>query len=101
MVAACGLQLAECLRLRIKDLDFDYLQLTIRDGKGGKDRHTILPEKLVPHVHRQIELARSYHESDLRANRAGVSIPYAIDRKYKSAPSAPVERRPCGQESGE
>jgi len=80
-----GLRLVECLRLRIKDIDFEYLQLTIRDGKGRKDRWTILSEQLIPHIKQQMKNARSVHEQDLRYNRKGVSIPYAIDKKYKHA----------------
>jgi integron integrase len=82
-----GLRLIECLRLRVQDLDREYLQITIRDGKGSKDRLTMLPEKLLPHIDRQLEMVRSRHERDQRAGRAGVSIPYAIDRKYAKAPT--------------
>ena len=80
-----GLRLVECLRLRIKDIDFEYLQLAIRDGKGKKDSRTILSEQLIPHIKQQMKNARSVHEQDLRYNRMGVSIPYAIDKKYKHA----------------
>jgi len=82
-----GLRLHECLRLRIKDIDLDYLQLTIRDGKGQKDRRTILPASLVPQLRQQLRHARSVFDRDLRINLPGVSIPYAIDRKYKNAPN--------------
>jgi integron integrase len=82
-----GLRLIECLRLRVQDLDPEYLQITIRDGKGSKDRLTMLPEKLLPHVNRQLEQVRSIHEHDLKAGRPGVSVPYAIDRKYVKAPT--------------
>lgn len=81
-----GLRLIECLRLRVQDIDPEYLQLTIRDGKGGKDRLTMLPEKLVPHIQRQLEHVRSIHERDRAAGKPGVSIPYAIDRKYLRSP---------------
>lgn len=53
-----GLRLVECLRLRVQDLDFDYLQLTIRDGKGSKDRRTILSQKLIPHIEQHLKRVR-------------------------------------------
>jgi integron integrase len=81
-----GLRIIECLRLRIKDFDFDHLQLTIRDGKGHKDRRTMMPEKLIPHIRQQMNHVRSIYDEDIRKGRPSVSIPYAIDRKYKSAP---------------
>jgi len=61
-----GLRLVECLRLRIKDIDFEYLQLNIRDGRGKKDRRTNLSDQLVPHIKQQMNNARSVHEQDLR-----------------------------------
>ena len=81
-----GLRLTECLRLRINDIDFEYLQVTVRDGKGKKDRRTILPASLVLPVQQQIDFVRVVFDSDRRADLPGVSIPFAIDRKYKSAP---------------
>jgi len=60
-----GLRLMECLRLRIKDIDFGYLQITVRDGKGGRDRVTMLPISLVDPLRRQIEKRRVTHEEDL------------------------------------
>ncbi|MGB5738271.1 MAG: integron integrase [Woeseia sp.] len=80
-----GLRLTECLRLRVQDIDFEYLQLTVRDGKGGKDRRTMLPQSLVPHVHRHLEWVRTVHQHDLDRNLPGVSLPWAIDRKYVNA----------------
>jgi integron integrase len=82
-----GLRLIECLRLRVQDIDTEYLQLTVRDGKGRKDRRTILPEKLVPHVNRQLDHVKTLFERDRTAGRPGVSIPYALDRKYVKAPT--------------
>jgi integrase len=60
-----GLRLHECLRLRIKDIDQEYLQITVRDGKGGKDRYTTMPEKLLPHLERQFEYSRSVFKRDM------------------------------------
>jgi integron integrase len=80
-----GLRLIECLRLRVQDIDTEYLQLIVRDGKGQKDRRTILPEKLLPHLHRQLEHVRTLFDSDRTAGRPGVSIPYALDKKFAKA----------------
>lgn len=81
-----GLRQMECLRLRIKDIDFDYLQVTVRDGKGKKDRRTMLAESLAPHVRKQTQFVRSVFDNDRRKGRAGVSIPFAIDTKFREAP---------------
>lgn len=80
-----GIRLAECLRLRVQDLDFDYLQITVRDGKGAKDRRTMLPESLVPHLQRHLEWVRGIHHRDVERRLPGVSLPFAIQRKYSSA----------------
>jgi len=80
-----GLRLAECLRLRVQDVDYNYLQLTIRDGKGSKDRRTILSETLIPHIEKQLRHVRRIHEKDVASDRPGDSMPYAIDRKYSAA----------------
>lgn len=86
MLYGSGMRLIECLRLRIQDVDFEYLQITIRDGKGRKDRRTLLPESLVPHLQQEFRRVRQLHEQDRLHGRAGVSIPFAIDRKYVNAP---------------
>ncbi len=80
-----GLRLVEFLGLRVQDIDFEYLQITVRDGKGGKDRRTMLSERLIPHVKQQLKHVRSVFEQDRIQERAGVSLPFAIDRKYKGA----------------
>lgn len=80
-----GLRLAECLNLRVQDVDFDYLQLTIRDGKGRKDRRTMLPKTLVVHLQQHLEWVRSINKQDIRGQRLGVSLPFAVDRKYRGA----------------
>lgn len=80
-----GLRLMECLRLRVKDVDFDYAQVVVRDGKGAKDRATVLPEKLVPHLRGQIGRALELHRQDVAAGFGEVYLPYALARKYPSA----------------
>jgi integron integrase len=80
-----GLRLMECLRLRIKDIDFQYNQITVRDGKGSKDRVTILPEPLKEPLMRHLERVKALHEYDLRQGFGQVYLPYALERKYPHA----------------
>lgn len=80
-----GLRLMETLRLRIKDIDFDYLQITVRDGKGKKDRATVLPEATINSLQNHLERVRELHEAALRRGYAGVELPFALERKYPSA----------------
>jgi integron integrase len=81
-----GLRLMECLRLRVKDVDLDYRSITVRDGKGEKDRVTPLPVTLLPELRRQIERVRLLHEEDLEAGSGEVFLPYALARKSPQAP---------------
>jgi integron integrase len=81
-----GLRLMELLRLRIKDVDLERRQIVVRDGKGGKDRVTMVPEKLKVELQQQLEKVRRLHEEDLRAGYAGVWLPEALARKYLNAP---------------
>jgi integron integrase len=83
-----GLRLSECVRLRVKDLDFDRRALLVRDAKGGKDRITLLPETLVKPLKRQLTRAKSLHERDLQAGLGDVHLPNAISRKYPGASKA-------------
>jgi integron integrase len=80
-----GLRLMECVRLRVKDIDFDYKTITVRDGKGEKDRITPLPDSLLSGLRRQIERVRLLHEEDLAAGPGEVYLPHALDRKYLNA----------------
>lgn len=81
-----GLRVSECLRLRIKDLDFANHQIIVRDGKGGNDRVTILPDSIMPDLKSQIEISRMIHQKDLKEGFGEVSLPYALDQKYSNAP---------------
>jgi len=81
-----GLRIQECVRLRVKDIDFDYQQIIVRDGKGEKDRVTILPRSLVALLQQQIRRVKELHKSDLLKGFGEVSLPYALERKYPSAP---------------
>lgn len=80
-----GLRMLECLRLRVKDVLFDQQQIIVRDGKGGKDRATMLPDAARDGLHRQIEIARDVHQRDLAEGRGSVWMPYALERKYPNA----------------
>ena len=81
-----GLRLTECLELRVKDIDFEYHRITVRSGKGFKDRVTVLPQKLEEPIKRQLERVKAVYDADRAANRAGVTLPYALERKYPDAP---------------
>jgi integron integrase len=85
LLYGAGLRLKECLRLRVKDLDFGYKQITVRSGKGGKDRFTILPEKLVEPLRKHLETVKFLHESDLKAGLGAVLMPFAFDGKHSNA----------------
>jgi integron integrase len=80
-----GMRIKECLRLRVKDMDFARRQITIREGKGGKDRVTMLPNALVPALEAHIIERRRIHDVDLATGHADVELPDAIDRKYPKA----------------
>lgn len=84
-----GLRLMECVRLRIKDVDFRRSEIVVRDGKGAKDRRTILPGRLVEPLKRQIELASTLHAEDLSAGLGEVWLPFALARKYPRAAREP------------
>lgn len=82
-----GMRLMECLRLRVKDIDFDRGEIVVRAGKGAKDRVTILPDTLRGELSRQIATARALWERDRKAEAPGVALPNAIARKYPTAPT--------------
>jgi integron integrase len=80
-----GLRLMECVRLRVKDLDFVRSELTVRQGKGGKDRRTMLPVALTGALQAQLTEASRVHERDLAAGFGRVWLPDALARKYPGA----------------
>ncbi len=88
MLYGTGARINECLQLRIKDVDLGRCEIVIRDAKGQKDRLTVLPESLVPHLREHIAKVWSLFESDRAAGKPGVSLPYALRRKYPQAPIA-------------
>ena len=85
LLYGAGLRLMEAVRLRVKDLDFEYMEILVRDGKGEKDRRTILPRPLSEPLHHQLERVRLLHEKDLREGFGEVYLPYALARKYPAA----------------
>jgi integron integrase len=78
--------LLECLRLRVKDIDFARRQLTVREGKGKRDRATLLPRAAEETLREQLAAARVHYERDRAAGLAGVHLPDALARKYPAAP---------------
>ncbi len=80
-----GLRLQECLSLRVKDVDFDRSCLTIRCGKGGKDRETLLPTRICAQLKKHLGAVRSRYEKDQRSSIGGVIIPDSLDRKWPTA----------------
>lgn len=81
-----GLRLMECARLRVKDIDFARNEIIVREGKGGKDRRTMLPASLVEPLRAQMETVRALHRGDLEAGFGEVWLPDALARKYPNAP---------------
>jgi integron integrase len=85
LMYGAGLRVMECVRLRVKDLDFGYGQILVRDGKGSKDRVTMLPEVLKESLKLHLEKVRSVHDMDLKAGFGAVYLPFALEGKYKNA----------------
>jgi integron integrase len=86
LLYGAGLRLRECLSLRVKDVDFGYSQILVRDGKGGKDRVTILPTPVVEPLQAHLLRVKALHEQDLDEGYGDVELPDAIARKYPRAP---------------
>jgi integron integrase len=82
-----GLRLMECLRLRVKDLDFGHRAILVRQGKGGKDRVVTLPDELIQPLQRHLEAVRNTHAKDLQDGFGKVYLPHALARKYPNAAS--------------
>jgi integron integrase len=80
-----GMRVMECLRLRVKDVDFVRREIVVREGKGSKDRVTMLPARLVAPLRAHLEEVRVLHRSDLDAGLGAVWLPFALARKYPNA----------------
>lgn len=83
-----GMRLLEALRLRVKDVEFARREIIVRDGKGNKDRVTVLPENLIAPLQAQLQKARALHEKDLAAGLGRVHLPHALAVKYPNADQA-------------
>ena len=86
LLYGAGLRLRECLKLRVKDVDFGYRQILVRDGKGGKDRVTMLPGSVIEPLQAHLVRVKALHECDLVDGCGDVELPDAIARKYPRAP---------------
>lgn len=80
-----GMRLMECVRLRVKDVDFERAEILVRDGKGAKDRVTVLPRSLIPALQEHLQRRRLLYEDDLAKGMAEVYLPDALERKYPNA----------------
>lgn len=106
LLYGCGLRLSEVLSLRVKDIDFGYRQVTVRDGKGGKDRVTVLPQSVIAALQIHLVKVKGLHEADIAAGVGSVYVPYALARKMKGVeyrwewkyvfPSADIAKDPRG-----
>jgi integron integrase len=85
LIYGSGLRLMECLRLRVKDLEFDRRALIVRDGKGVQDRVTVLPDSLIPLLKEHLQRVKALHEQDLAQGYGAVYLPDALARKYPNA----------------
>ena len=85
LMYGCGLRVIECVRLRVKDVDFAMNQIVVRDGKGKKDRITVLPEGAKSLVEEYLVYVKRLHQSDLAKGYGGVYLPNALTRKYPNA----------------
>jgi integron integrase len=81
-----GMRLMEVIRLRIKDVDFNRVEILVRDGKGMKDRVTVLPRCLVAPLKQHLALVKARHNAELKAGRGDVYLPFALERKYPNGP---------------
>ena len=86
LMYGAGLRVTECLKLRVKDVDFGYRQILVRDGKGAKDRVTMLPQSTIEPLRKQLAYAKALHEADVGSGHAEVELPDALARKYPRAP---------------
>lgn len=85
LLYGAGLRLMECARLRIKDVDFDQRRITVRQGKGGNDRVTVLPDMVAAALQQHIDRVRLVHRRDLELGLGRVELPYALAHKYPNA----------------
>ena len=85
LLYGAGLRLMECMRLRVQDIDFKRREILVRDGKGFKDRVTMLPAKVASSLQQHLEKVKALHAADLAEGFGEVYLPYALERKYPDA----------------
>ena len=85
LMYGAGMRLLECCRLRVKDVDFQRWQITVRDGKGQKDRMVPFPQRLIDGLGRQLDFVRKQHQKDVEVGAGWVWLPYALAEKYPQA----------------
>lgn len=85
MLYGAGLRIMECVRLRVKDIDFEMNQITVRDGKGKKDRRTVLPQVIKDSLMRHLKRVKAIHINDLSEGFGEVYLPFALERKCTKA----------------
>jgi integron integrase len=85
LLYGCGMRIMECLRLRVKDIDFERKEILIRDGKGFKDRVTMLPSSVAASLQEHLTWVQALFSQDVAAGVGPVYLPYALDRKYPGA----------------
>jgi len=85
LIYGSGMRLGECLSLRVNDLDLELKTITVRDGKGEKDRITVLPEKIVAELKIHLHKVKNLYKKDFIKNNIYVPLPYALERKYPNA----------------
>ena len=81
----CGLRVTEAVRLRVQDIDYERKQLSVRSGKGAKDRFTTFPDSIIPLLENHLAKVKMVHQSDLEKGYGSVYLPYALARKYPHA----------------
>ncbi len=108
LLYGAGLRLLECATLRVKDIDFERCEITVRDAKGRRDRVTTLPESLVEPLRAHLTIVQAMHQADLRNGAGCVALPDALRRKYPNLPKAwtwqwvfPATRTYRDRETGE
>ena len=85
LLYGAGLRLMECVRLRVKDIDFGNGLIVVRSGKGGKDRRVPLPRRIKPELEEHLRAVRKQYERDMQEGIAGVSLPEGVEKKYPNA----------------
>ena len=85
LLYGAGLRLGEALQLRVKDIDFTYKQITVRESKGAKDRVTTLPEIIIPELKKHLNNIYKQHKNDLRKGKGKTILPYSLAKKYPNA----------------